>query len=195
MGIRDDILAIPDELLRTGKVAEAGLVFMDFKDNPKRWWTGLGDLYANAETWQGVADLIAISGVATRYAPTAQPVSFKLAATEEMIDATQDAETSVHGRSVIVFGQMFRTQADGADPAWQPLGSPFAHFRGTMEKVRYRFSGVSEGEIALDCEGLFYRRSAPPRGLLTDIDQKVRWPGDRGAEYFAKYLDYQDRWL
>jgi len=36
MGVRDDLLDIPDDLLRTGRVSEATLVFMDFRDNPRR---------------------------------------------------------------------------------------------------------------------------------------------------------------
>jgi len=42
-----------------------------------------------------------------------------------------------------------------------------------MEKVSYSFSGLEKGSISLACEGLFYRRTTPPRGLLTDSDQKV----------------------
>ncbi|WPZ24860.1 hypothetical protein UM399_11870 [Sulfitobacter pontiacus] len=195
MGVRDDLLAIPDELLRTGRVSEATLVFMDFRDNPRRWWTGLGDLDVAGEIWSGVSDLISISDIETTYAATAQPVSFSLAATEKMIDDTQAAESTVHGRTVAIFGQLFYTQADLEHPAWHPVGSPFAHFVGTMEKVSYSFSGLEEGSISLACEGLFYRRTTPPRGLLTDSDQKSRSTGDRGLELVAKYTEYETRWL
>ena len=40
MPIRDDLLAIPDAELRTGRIGQAALVFMDFRDTPRRWWTG-----------------------------------------------------------------------------------------------------------------------------------------------------------
>ena len=195
MGVRDDLLAIPDEMLRSGRVSEATLVFMDFRDNPRRWWTGIGDLDVAGQSWSGVSDLISISDIETTYAATAQPVTFGLAATEKMLDDTQEAEGTVHGRTDIIYGQLFYTQTEGDDPAWHPVGSPFAHFVGTMEKVKYSFAGLDKGSITLACEGLFYRRTAPPRGLLTDADQKSRSAGDRGLELVSKYTDYETRWL
>lgn len=195
MGVRDDLLAIPDELLRTGRVSEATLVFMDFRDNPRRWWTGIGDLDVGSERWSGVSDFISISDIETTYAATAQPVSFGLAATEQMLDDTQDAESTVHGHTVAIYGQLFYTQSDADTPAWHPVGSPFAHFVGTMEKVKYSFSGLDKGSISLECEGLFYRRVSPPRGLLTDPDQKSRSAGDKGLELVSKYTEYETRWL
>lgn len=195
MGARDDILAIPDELLRNGRVSEASLVFMDFKDNPRRWWTGFGDLVTAGQTWLGTGNLINISEVVTSYAATAQPMTFQLAATDEMLDATEDAEDQVYGRQCIVYGQLFTTQGEGLEPSWVPIGAPFAHFSGTMEKLRYRQAGLTEASIELVAEGLFYRRTAPPRGMITDVDQKARNPGDKGAEYVAKYTDYETLWL
>ena len=192
MGVRDDILAIPDEALRTGAVTEGSLVFMDFRDNPQRWWTGAGALYAGAQTWLGGPELISIDSLVAGYSPTAQPVTFRLPASAELVDLSIEAESTVYGRVVVIYGQMFRAQS--AEGAWQTIGSPFAHFSGTMEGVRYQFSAES-ATIILTCEGLFHRRAAPPRGLLTDTDQKARNTGDRGAEYAARYLDYQTRWL
>ena len=65
MGAREDLLAIPDEVLRSGKIGQAVLVHMDFKDSPKRWWTGFGDLEVNGHLWQGLGDLITISPISS----------------------------------------------------------------------------------------------------------------------------------
>ena len=78
MGARDDLLAIPDEVLRNGNIAQAVLVHMDFRDTPKRWWTGFGDLNAGAHTWQGLGDLISISQITSSYKPSAKPATFEV---------------------------------------------------------------------------------------------------------------------
>ena len=194
MGVRDDILAIPDELLRTGEVTEVALVFMDFKDNPKRWWNGIGPFTHAGHEWQGVGDLISMSEIRASYQPTAEPMTFELAATEQMIDDTIDAQAQVYGRAVYVYGQLMYTSPALGRDAWTPIGSPYAHFVGTMRSPSYSFS-ATQGKITLGAEGLFYRRSSPPRGILNDTDQKSRQPGDRGAEYFPKYEDYETRWV
>lgn len=41
MSVRDDLLAIPNELLRSGRIAQAALVHMDFKDTPPTLVDGL----------------------------------------------------------------------------------------------------------------------------------------------------------
>lgn len=196
MSARDEILAIPDKLLRQGQIAQAVLVHMDFKDNPKRWWSGIGPLTHAGHNWMGAGDIIKISDLEEQYSPVAQPLDFSLAATDEMVNATIDAEAQVLGRDVTVYGQLFAVSPDLGQQAWSPIGSPFAFFAGTMEKPSYNFQGLSKAGISLRCEGLFHRRSAPPYGLLTDADQKARHSGDKGCEYMAKYAaGYATRWV
>lgn len=190
MGARDDMLAIPDELLRNGEIAEAAVVSMSFRDNPKLWWTGAGDLILPDGTYSGMGDIISISPINSSFAPTAEAVTFNMAATPEMIALAEDAEEAVIGRDVSVDGQFLAQGAGG----WTPIGAKFNHFSGTMEKMRYSMSGSGDGSVSLLCEGLFYRRTSAPRGYLTDVDQKARYPGDRGAEYVAKYEDYSVKW-
>jgi len=189
MTARDDILAIPDELLRTGKIAEAGLVFMDFASGARRWWTGTGNLVTAGHTWQGTGDVIEIGAVQAAYTPVAQPLTFQMAATAEMIDRVVNAEADVIGRKVTLFGHLFSLQP------FTPIGAPYAHFAGTMEKLRFRQRGVDQARIELTCEGWLYRRVAPPRGRLTYADQMARHPGDKGLEYIGKYEDYETRWF
>ncbi|AWX94004.1 hypothetical protein DPM13_16425 [Paracoccus mutanolyticus] len=76
MGAREDLLAIPDEVLRSGQIAQAVLVHMDFQGAPKRWWTGFGDLEVAGQTWQGLGDLISISPISSTYQVSAEQVTF-----------------------------------------------------------------------------------------------------------------------
>lgn len=195
MSARDDLLAIPDEQLRNGDIAEAVLCWMDFSTGAKRWWAGFGDLQHAGHLWQGTGDVISISDLSSDYQMSADPVTFGMAATAEMMALVQDATAAVRGRQVVVYSQLFAvTPTDGSQP-WQPLGSPLALFTGTMGPMSYSAEAVKGRAISLQCEGLWARRNAPPRGLWTDRDQQARHPGDKGFERVAIYTNYETRWV
>lgn len=195
MGARDDLLAIPDELLRDGSIAEAVLVFMDFAVAPKRWWAGFGPLTHAGYDWEGTGDVIAVSDLTTDYQMSAEPVTFSLAATAEMMANVRAARSRVTGRQVVVYSQLFATTQIGAVGPWQPLGQPMALFTGTMGPMTYEANAATGRQIALQCEGLWARRNAPPRGMLTDRDQQARHTGDKGLERVALYVNKETRWI
>lgn len=195
MTARDDLLAIPDELLRNGSIAEAVLCWMDFATGAKRWWAGFGDLDHAGFIWQGTGDTIGISDLNTDYQMSADPVTFDLAATPEMITLAQTSTSAVRGRAVIVYSQLFSATGSQSVGPWQPIGSPFSLFSGTMGQMNYSAEGRANSRIRLQCEGLWVRRNAPPRGLLTDRDQQARFAGDKGCERMAIYTNYEPRWV
>lgn len=201
MGVREDLLAIPDDVLRTGRIAQAALVWMDFTGGAKRWWTGFGDLDVAGHRWQGLGDLIGISPIETSYDLSAQPLTFSLACTPEMLAMAINAKQQVRDRTVMVYCQLFAVEAmaaftsgGGEIQRGQPLGSPWVMFSGTMQRMPWRAT-ATERTLTLEAEGLFFRRNAPPRGRWTDADQKARWPGDRGLERLPIYTQgYETRW-
>ncbi|MFG6081596.1 hypothetical protein ACEUZ9_002220 [Paracoccus litorisediminis] len=202
MGAREDLLAIPDELLRNGSIAQAVLVYMDFKDGPKRWWTGFGDLDVGGHRWEGIGDLIGMSPISASYTYSAQEMTFTVAATPEMLGLALAAKARVRDRAVIVYQQLFAVEAmAGFTPAGtevmsgQPIGSPGSLFSGTMQKMPWSASGPSQRSLTVTAEGLFFRLNAPPRGRWTDADQKARYPGDKGCERLPIYAKgYETRW-
>lgn len=189
MSARDDLLAIPDELLRAGEVAEVALVHMDFATGAKRWWTGVGDLPQGGHIWQGTGDLIDLGILTTSYQVNAAPVDFQVAATPEMIALAQNAAAAVRGRDVTVWTLLFSTVT------MQPIASPIALFAGQMWRLTYEAEGSTSRLITLHAEGLFARRNKPPRGLWTDRDQQARHPGDKGMERMPIYENYETRWV
>lgn len=189
MGAREDLLAIPDEALRTGKVGHVVLVHMDFLNNPKRWWSGFGDLSLGGHTWQGVGDLVSMSQITSTYQTSAEQVTFEVAATPEMLGLAMNAKSQVRGRAVNVMMQLYTMEPEVA------RGSPISLYSGTMERMPWSASGPTERRLRLECEGLFFRRNAPPRGRWTDSDQKTRYLGDRGFERLPLYsANYESRW-
>ncbi|MBK4215810.1 hypothetical protein JJJ17_07730 [Paracoccus caeni] len=196
MGAREELIAIPDEQLRTGRIGQAALVFMDFKDAPRRWWTGFGDLPHAGHVWQGLGDLISISGIDTDYQVSARQVSFQLAATLEMLALALAAKSRVKGREVLIYEQLFLVESEDADIQFgQPLGPMFSLFTGEMLTMPWTAEGATKRGLTLNCEGLFYRRNQPPRGRWTDADQKARYPNDRGFDRLPLYANgYETRW-
>lgn len=199
MTARDDLLAIPDDLLRSGRITQAVLVHMDFKDTPKRWWTGFGDLAVAGHTWQGMGDMISISPISSAYQVSAEQVTFELAATPELLALALAAKTRVRDRAVTIYLQLMAT--DGVTVAGddivsgEPVGSPMALYSGVMMRMPWAAEGPNQRTIRLECEGLFFRRNQPPRGRWTDADQKSRYPGDRGFERLPLYAGgYETKW-
>ncbi|MGA0617416.1 hypothetical protein [Paracoccus sp. KR1-242] len=199
MGAREDLLAIPDEVLRSGRIGQAVLVHMDFLDSPKRWWTGFGDLEVAGHTWQGLGDLITISEISSTYQVSAQQVTFDVAATPEMLALALSAKDRVRDRAVTVFLQLFAmddVEVSGSEiQHGQPVGSPMALYSGTMQRMPWSATGSNQRTIRIEAEGNFFRRNMAPRGRWTDADQKARYPGDKGLERLPLYANgYNVRW-
>lgn len=200
MAARDALLAIPDELLRSGQIQHAVFVHMDFRDMPRRWWTGFADMSYDGHLWQGVGDVINISNLTSAYALSAKQVTFQLAATKEMLALALAAKGRVRDRAVTIYealfakepvtigGVTYRSDLDG------PIAA-FSLFAGTMQRMPWRGKGASERSLGLECEGLFFRRNAAPRGRWTDADQKARYPGDKGFERLPLFANgYETKW-
>lgn len=201
MDARDDLLAIPDEVLRDGRIAQAVLVFMDFKDAPKRWWTGFGPLEVGGHTWEGLGDLVGVSEIESSYSLSAREVTFTIAATPEMLGHALNAKNQVRDREVTVYLQLFAnaqlasfTPGGGEIMSGDPVGSPMSLFTGTMQRMPYEGQGTTKRRITLEAWGIWMRRNAAPRGRWTDSDQKARYPGDRGLERLPLYVNYETGW-
>lgn len=202
MPARNDLIAIPDEVLRDGSIGQAVLVFMDFRDGPKRWWTGFGDLDVGGHRWQGVGDLVSIGKISTAYQVSAKQVTFKVAATPEMFALALNAKARVRDRAVTVYLQLFSnirqaafTAGGGELMAGDPVGSPISLFNGTMQRMPWSAEGPAKREISIEAEGLFFRRNAPPRGRWTDADQQAFFAGDRAFERLPLYANgYEVGW-
>ena len=200
MGAREDLLAIPDEVLRNGSIAQAVLVHMDFRETPKRWWGGFGDMQTGGHLWEGVGDLIAISEISTAYQVSAEAVTFTVAATPEMLALALAAKARVRDRAVTVYSQLFAVEdvalpEGGTVQRGQPIGSPMALFGGTMQRMPWSADGPTSRTVQVEAEGLFFRRNMAPRGRWTDTDQRARFGNDRGFERIPLYVGgYETRW-
>lgn len=197
MSARDDLLAVPDEVLRSGKIAQALLVHMDFRDNPKRWWTGFGYLSALGYSWQGVGDFVGIGEISSSYSLSAEQVVFTVAATPELLRLALTAKDTVRGRAVTVriAGIMQESVSVGGwSRAAGDVAYAFSLFTGTMQRMPWGGEGSTTRQIQVECEGIWVKRNAPPRGRWTEADQQARYHGDKGFERLPLYRNYETGW-
>lgn len=146
-----------------------------------------------------MGDLISISPISSAYQVSAEQVTFELAATPEMLALALAAKTRLRDRAVTIYLQLMAT--DGVTVAgddivsFQSVGSPMSLYSGTMQRMIWGAEGPNTRWIRLECEGLFFRRNQPPRGMWNDADQKARQPGDRGFERLPLYASgYNQQW-
>ena len=201
MTVRDDIIAISNDKLRSARIAADYLIFMDFLDAPRRVWTGWGNLEAEGHTWQGVGDLIGVSEIPASTSATAESVTLTLqGATAEMQELARASKTRVQDRQIIIYQQFFDVTPDDTDvQPWSPLMPAFAVYSGKMDRMAY--SAERDGDanyrrsIELTTYGLFTNRNAPANGRWTDSDQQRRYPGELGCSRMPIYASsYSPTW-
>lgn len=161
------------------------LVFMDFRDTPRRWWMGFGPMAAGGHSWVGMGRLIQIEGLETAVGMTAPATTFTLSGVDpEIVALVRGSSERVKGRRVRVFLQFFAPPETGLQ-AWTPLDQPISIWSGIMDQLRYSGEGPTSRTVTLTAESLWTNRNRPAYGRLTDGDQRARHPGDRGLEEIA----------
>ena len=177
-------------------VAASLLCFMDFKDAPRRWWTGFGSLEAGGYTWQGLGELIQIDGLDQPLGTIAPKATFTLSGIDPtIVTLARNASDRVKGRRATVYIQIFDVTPDdaGVEP-WTPLEAPYAISSWIMDQMTYSGQGPSQRTITLTAESLWTNRRRPAHGFLTDRDQNKRFPGDRGLEQVVDLVSKSIRW-
>lgn len=168
------------------------LVFMDFRETPRRWWMGFGDLDAGGHVWQGIGTWISIEGLQAPIGTTAPKTTFTLSGVDAtVIQMARQASDRVRDRRVRVYVQFFDVTGE---QDWQRLDDPFSIWTGRMDQLKYIADGPGRRTVQLTAESLWVNRKRPAYGLYTDSDQKNRFPGDRGMEQVADLVNKQSRW-
>lgn len=177
-------------------VGAALLVFMDFRDTPRRWWPGFGNLEAGGHTWQGTGEFITVSGLEQTIGTGAPKATFQLSGIDPtLVTLARQASDRVKDRRVTVYIQFFDiTPTDAGVQPWSNLDQPFAVWTGIMDQMTYAANGPSERSITVTAESLWTNRRRPPYGLWTDRDQNARYPGDRGLEQVVSLVTKTIRW-
>lgn len=171
------------------EIGAALLVWMDFRENERRWWTGTGTLEAGGHEWIGTGEFISIDGLEQPIGTAAPKTTFTLSGVDTtMVQMARQASDRVKDRRCAVYIQFFDVATK------QPLDNYAAIWTGIMDQMSYAAEGPKNRTITLTAETLWTGRKRPPYGMYTDRDQNARFPGDRGLEQVVNLVSKQARW-
>ncbi|WP_108398794.1 hypothetical protein [Devosia submarina] len=177
------------------EVAASLLVYMGFRDAPRHWWMGFGDLTAGGHTWQGTGEMIQIDGLESAIGTVAPKTTFTLSGVDSaIVTLARQSSARVKDRPCQVFIQFFEIAPGGDQMPWQPLDAPYAIWSGIMDQMSYAADGPSQRRVTLTAESIWTGRRRPAYGFWTDRDQNARFPGDRGLEQVVNLVMKTVRW-
>lgn len=177
------------------EVAASLLCFMGFKDTPRRWWMGFGDLNAGGHIWQGTGEMIQIDGLDQPIGTVAPKTTFTLSGVDStIVTLARQSSDRVKDRQARVFIQFFEIAPGGDQMPWAPLDAPYAIRSMIMDQMSYGAQGPSQRRVTLTAESLWTGRRRPAYGFFTDRDQNSRFPGDRGLEQVVNLVQKTIRW-
>lgn len=171
---------------RTVRVAT--LVRLEFTSQTIRVWTGFGPLVAGGQSWSGLAEFGTVSGLEVPLGGTAPVTTLGLSGVDpDLVAKARAASGEVKGRPATIFLQFF-------DDAWQVLDAPYAVLSGVMDVMSIAAPDPATRSIEVTVEWLLTRRVIPPFGMLSDRDQKGRFPNDRGLEQMIAMQNKTTQW-
>ncbi|GLR55127.1 hypothetical protein KYK30_31745 [Shinella yambaruensis] len=166
-----------------GTVRAALLLELQFTSGNEWLWEGGGPIKTlDGRTWEGTGGLGSIEGISQAVNGVAPEVRFRLSGVDADFAAKAKGETEEYlYRPALIYIQFF-------DEAWQPLDNPYSLMFVRMTGLAPSFESTDAGrvyEVAVTAETPFAVRRRAPYGYLTDRDQQLRHPGDRGLERVA----------
>lgn len=166
-----------------GTVRAALLLELQFLSGNEWLWEGGGTISTlDGRTWEGTGGLGSIDGISQAVNGVAPEVLFRLSGVDADFALKAKGESDEYlYRPSLIYIQFF-------DDAWQPLDNPYSLMFVRMTGLEAKFDSTEQGriyEVAVTAETPFAVRRRPPFGYLTDRDQQLRHPGDRGLERVA----------
>lgn len=164
------------------------LARIGFTTGEVRLWNGKGRVELGGEIWDGSDAWGSISNLESGGSDTAPEVMLSLSGVDEGIAryARRDAPV-VRGAPVKIYEVYFHPQT------WQQLGAPVQVYDGIADRVSVAQKATAY-TVTLHVEGPFVDRSKPADGLLTDLSQQRRFPGDLGLAFQAECVSKVIEW-
>ncbi len=185
-----DFEAVIDAQLTGQTVRAELLVAFHFLSGTTRVWNGFGRLPTldpdggpGSVEWLGLLGLGGITGLKQPLNGTAPETTLTLSGVDPTFAAKAKAEANEYFLRPVKIHLVF------FDEDWQPISRPrlflWARMHTLVPKREPNDGGGSVRSVTITAESPFSGRRRPRHGFLTDNDQQLRYPGDRGAERVA----------
>lgn len=158
----------------------------EFTTGTARFWTGLGELSWNGQTWQGLGDLVAISNI------------------DETVEvAAKGFAVSISGQNASNISLALQSCRQGAagrfwlgllDAAGAVIADPYLVREGRLDVPAMSDNGES-ATITISYEDRLIDLERPREFRWTTESQRLFYPNDLGFEFVPSLQDAVDVWL
>jgi len=150
--------------------------------NALHFWSGIGDLSLDSETYTGAGDLLGISELRESSDIAAYGATLTLSGIPTSIISVALAEPYQGRKAVVKFG----VDVGGTKTA-------FTVFTGEMDQMSISF-GADTATISLDVESRMIDLNRPRIRRYTDADQQSRYVGDLAFEFVPRLQSESLEW-
>ena len=169
------LTAAVDTEVQQPDIRVALLAFFDFSSGAVRFWSGVGSLVWNGDTYTGAGNLGSVSLVEETTELRATGLTFALAGIPSALLATALGE-HYQGRACTMWLALF-------DDNWTVIADPAQVFSGRMDQMEITETGET-AVIRLSAENRLIDLERPNEvRYYTPEDQKRSFPGDKGLDY------------
>lgn len=191
-------MATPSDLIRSGQLAAARMVEIEFLAGTKWVWSGNGPLTTlDGRTWDGVDALGQISAIKDTEGMAANEVVVGIRRAAEGVELDPEAFSAAVNaeRNLDVYNRAIRIYLQVFNPVTYALvGDPEPEFIGLMSHITTRRQGTQAVNINIHCESMFAEGRKPAHIHYTAADQEARFPGDLGFEFIPANADRTLTW-
>lgn len=151
--------------------------------NSLHFWSGLGDLTIDGQTYTGAGELLDISELRESSDIAAYGATLTLSGIPSNLIALAQSEPYQGRRAVVKFGVQ---QSGGAKTA-------VTIFTGEMDQMNIQI-GPDTATISLDVESRLIDLNRPRVRRYSDADQRARFPDDRAFEFVTRLQAERLEW-
>lgn len=153
------------------------------------------DLTTGGYTWTGLGNIIGADDITSSIEAGSDQLTLSLSASSEMLAATIGNVEAYRGRAAKIYLQFLYPNKS------VPMLNPILIYSGFMNPVKTEFDGEDSdtgvaGAIKLPLSRSGMARSRNNNGLrLTNVQQQLRFSGDKGLEYMRDLIENPTIWL
>ena len=181
---RDLTSAVQAEVLKM-KVKPVIFVEGQFTSGITRFWSGIGTIIWNGQTWTGVGNLGGVSPISEGTEPHADGIELSLSGIPSDLVTKALGECRPNAPVKLWFGLLDEAEAVIADP--------YQSFGGRMDVPSVEEGGETS-TIKLRVENRLVDFNRARERRFTHEDQQIDYPGDLGFEYVAGLQEWNGVW-